>query len=84
MKAYKDLGVSYYEKSNILIRVFLAMKNVKRYEHVCLRCGWKWFSRIAHPKVCASCNNPYWDVSRKEKVAPKKKAATEPPEAIHS
>ena len=33
----------------------------------CLRCGHEWVPRGEElPKVCASCNSPYWDRPRKQ------------------
>jgi len=31
----------------------------------CLRCNHKWIPRVPKkPKVCPSCNSPYWDKER--------------------
>lgn len=27
----------------------------------CLRCGWQWFSRAAHPRQCPHCYSSFWD-----------------------
>lgn len=27
----------------------------------CMRCGYKWTSRVPKPKVCAGCNQLNWD-----------------------
>ena len=28
----------------------------------CLRCGFEWMPRTAHPTKCAKCRTPLWDV----------------------
>lgn len=28
----------------------------------CLVCGHEWQSRVAHPKKCANCKSPYWEL----------------------
>jgi len=42
------------------------MKNVRIYEHRCLRCGHRWVSRRARPIRCASCKSPYWHIPKGE------------------
>lgn len=45
----------------------------------CTRCGHKWHPRkTTWPKVCASCNSPYWNVPRDEKARALDKARTIP------
>lgn len=45
----------------------------------CTRCGHKWYPRkTTWPKVCASCNSPYWNVPRDEKARALEKARTIP------
>ena len=34
---------------------------LKRYVHVCKRCGWPWESNEKAPVKCAKCRSPYWD-----------------------
>lgn len=41
-------------------------------EHKCLRCGWKWMSRVRNPKACPRCKRYDWNVPPKIKKNKKK------------
>jgi hypothetical protein len=32
-----------------------------RQEHTCLRCGHRWFSKLARPAACPKCMSATWD-----------------------
>jgi len=42
------------------------MNNYNLPTECCKRCGHKWHPRtMSKPKVCPSCNSPYWNRDRK-------------------
>ena len=43
------------------------MKDIRIYQHRCLRCGHRWVSRRARPLRCASCKTPYWNIPKGER-----------------
>lgn len=38
----------------------------------CLRCGYEWVSQVEHPKKCAYCKSPLWDIAKQMNTAPRK------------
>lgn len=54
-------------------RIYVAPREIDGgiYEHICLRCGYRWISRKREPKTCASkkCRSPYYYISRKREEA---------------
>ena len=50
--------------------------------YLCERCQYRWGSRSGSglrskndPKVCPKCKTPYWNLPRRNNVAPEKQAA---------
>lgn len=37
------------------------------HEHKCLRCGWKWESKLERPASCPMCKQYKWDKPTQEK-----------------
>jgi hypothetical protein len=45
------------------------MEEEIRYECVCKRCGWRWFSKYEHPIFCPGkkCHSAYWNEDRSQR-----------------
>ena len=61
------------EKDNIGKTILTSMAKIEVTYLKCNRCEHKWIPRRPEtPKVCPSCNSPYWDKVRVRPVGEKK------------
>jgi predicted Zn-ribbon and HTH transcriptional regulator len=42
--------------------------NIIVFECFCERCGHTWIARVAVPKRCVRCKNPYWEHPRRDSL----------------